>query len=114
MSDRWTPFCAIADFPSDGKMSKKLGDWRILLVKEGDQFFGYNDCCTHQAAKLSDGRIRRGSIMCPLHGARFEVVTGRCLGGSYPGLLPLAVRERNGCLEVALPDRSPEPHENPV
>lgn len=110
----WTKVCAITEFPEEGKLSLRVGEWQVLVVKSDDQFFAYNDCCTHQAARLSGGRIRRGSLMCPLHGARFEIATGRCMGGSYSPLLGMPVRDHDGFIEVDIPSRAPEPEEIPV
>jgi anthranilate 1,2-dioxygenase ferredoxin component len=114
MQVSWQKVCSVADFPEDGKVGIHLGEWHVLVVKLDDQYFAYNDCCTHQAARLSEGRIRRGSLMCPLHGARFEISTGRCMGGSYASLLAMPVRNVDGFIEVDIPARDPSPEERPV
>ena len=111
MQSDWTTVCATGEFPDDGKFTARVGQWQVLVVRVEDEFFAYNDCCPHQAARLSEGRIRRGSLMCPLHGARFEISSGRCLGGSYPPLLMIPVRERDGVIEVNVPARNPGPGE---
>jgi anthranilate 1,2-dioxygenase ferredoxin component len=110
----WTRVCSITDFPGEGKLSLRVGEWQVLVVKDEDRFFAYNDCCPHQAARLSGGRIRRGSLMCPLHGARFEISTGRCIGGPYSPLLSMPVRDQGGFVEVQIPSRSPTPEETTV
>lgn len=112
--ERWHEFVSEADFPEDGKLAKRIEGWSVLVVKTDDGFNAVNDRCTHQASLLSPGRIRRGAIMCPLHGARFEVATGRCIGGSYPDLRRFPLRQENGMIEVALPDHAPGPDERPV
>ena len=60
------------------------------------------------------GRIRRGALMCPLHGARFELADGRCIGGAYPALRQFPVREAAGVVEVAVPTTPPGMDETPV
>ena len=86
----------------------------MLVGKSDDGFHAVNDRCTHQAALLSTGRIRRGAVMCPLHGARFEMETGRCLGGAYRDLRTFALRIENGVIEVCVPDAAPGMDELPV
>ena len=88
MSATWFEAVAIDAFPEDGKLATKLGEWNVLIVREDGAFTAFNDCCTHQASALSTGRIRRGTIMCPLHGARFEARTGKCIGGAKARLRP--------------------------
>lgn len=110
----WHALCPEAEFPEDGKLAKQLGGWSVLVIKADDGFHAVNDRCTHQAALLSPGRVRRGAIMCPLHGARFEVGTGRCIGGTYADLRRFDLRVTGGVIEVAVPSQEPGPSERPV
>ena len=112
--DIWHPFVAEAEFPEEGKLAKRVEGWSVLVVRTEQGFNAVNDRCTHQASLLSGGRVRRGAIMCPLHGARFDVATGRCLGGAYPDLRRFPLRVENGMIEVALPNHAPGPDERPV
>jgi len=113
-SEAWHRLVAEADFPEEGKLALRLGGWHVLVVRTDDGFTAVNDRCTHQASLLSTGRVRRGAIMCPLHGARFEAATGRCIGGAYADLRRFALRVEDGVIEVALPDAGPRPDEQPV
>lgn len=63
---------------------------------------------------LSTGRIRRGAVMCPLHGARFELATGCCMGGAYRDLRTFQVRVVDGIIEVSVPDAKPAMEEIPI
>jgi 3-phenylpropionate/trans-cinnamate dioxygenase ferredoxin subunit len=114
METAWHALCPEAEFPEDGKLAKQLGGWSVLVVRAEDGFHAMNDRCTHQAALLSPGRVRRGAIMCPLHGARFEVGTGRCIGGTYADLRRFDLRVADGVIEVAVPAEEPGPNERPV
>lgn len=114
MSETWHALIAETDFPEDGKIAAKLGGWYVLVVKTEDGLHAVNDRCTHQAALVSGGRVRRGAIMCPLHGARFELATGKCIGGAYRDLRTFAVRVENGQIEVAVPDAAPGLEELPI
>ncbi|HZU63938.1 MAG TPA: Rieske (2Fe-2S) protein [Novosphingobium sp.] len=114
MSDIWHPLIAEADFPEGGKLATKVGGWHVLVALTDDGLHAVNDRCTHQAALLSSGRIRRGAVMCPLHGARYEMATGRCIGGAYKDLRPFPVRVEGGMIEVAVPEAPPTMDELPV
>lgn len=114
MEHVWQAAVSEAAFPEDGKLAVELSGWSVLIVRTEDGYNALNDRCTHQAAMLSPGRIRRGAIMCPLHGARFEVATGRCVGGAYADLRRFEVRMQDGMIEVAVPATPPGPQERPV
>ncbi|MFK4874798.1 Rieske (2Fe-2S) protein [Novosphingobium sp. ZW T3_23] len=114
MSDTWHVVLAEVDFPEEGKLAARIAGWSVLVVRTDDGFSAVNDRCTHQAALLSGGKVRRGTIMCPLHGARFEAATGHCIGGAYADLRRFDLRIAGGVIEVAVPDAPPGPHERPV
>lgn len=114
MSESWHALLAVAAFPQEGMLAMKVNGWQVLVAKIDGGFFAVNDRCTHQASLLSTGRIRRGAVMCPLHGARFEIATGRCIGGTYRSLRTFPLRVTDGELEVALPDVAPGMEDLPV
>ena len=103
-----------ADLPLDGKRTATLGGWHILVVRTADGLFALNDRCTHAASPLHDGRLRRGAILCPLHGARFEVRTGACLGADYRPLRMFPLRIVDDVVEVAVPDGVPGMDDLPI
>jgi len=104
----------IADFPASGIASVMLGGWRILVARAGEEFRALNDRCTHAASPLSTGRLRHGAIMCPLHGARFDMASGRCVGGTYRAVRVFPLRLADGWIEIGLPDDPPGPGEAPL
>ena len=114
MTETWHPLIAEAEFPAEGKATARLGGWHVLVARTETGFHAVNDRCTHQAARISTGRVRRGAIMCPLHGARFELETGHCIGGSYANLRTFPVRIAGGTIEVAVPGQPPGMEEMPV
>ncbi len=114
MSGGWHSLIADADLPEGEKVATKVNGWHVLLTRTDEGLFALNDRCTHQASLLSTGRIRRGAVMCPLHGARFEVSTGKCIGGMYRDLRTFAVRVVGGMIEVELPEGTPGMEDLPI
>jgi len=80
-----------------------INGWHVLIIKLDDGYHAINDRCPHAASPLSTGRTRRGTVMCPLHGARFDIVSGACIGGTYPSLRAFPLRVTDGTIEVAVP-----------
>ena len=107
MSASWHPLIAEVEFPEEGKLATQIAGWYVLAAKTDAGYTALNDRCTHQAALLSGGRIRRGAVMCPLHGARFDIETGKCIGGAYPDLRRFELRVSDGIIEVFIPDEKP-------
>lgn len=110
----WHPL-GTADEIEEGAIRVHVaGGWHILLARSEGELVAVNDRCTHAAARLSGGRIRRGALMCPLHGARFDLADGRCIGGAYPALRRFELRVVDGTVEVAVPQTPPAMDETPV
>lgn len=77
----------------------------ILLCRYADKIYAVENRCSHQDRKLSRGRLRKGQIICPFHGARFDLASGAaCSAPATAPIATFAVREVNGIVEVAVPD----------
>jgi len=48
----------------------------IALANLNGEFYAVDNLCTHDDGPLGEGRIDRGTIECPRHGARFDIKTG--------------------------------------
>ena len=58
----------------------RAGQWAVGLAQ--DEPFAVSRRCRHQLADLSEGRVDAdGCLVCPWHGARYEVRSGRMVGG---------------------------------
>jgi len=78
-ADGWQRVAALADLADDAALPAKLGNRRIALYRLDGKVHALDDVCTHALALLSQGFIEGGAVECPLHGARFDIATGRCL-----------------------------------
>jgi 3-phenylpropionate/trans-cinnamate dioxygenase ferredoxin subunit len=56
-----------------------LGSSCIALFNVDGRYFAINDMCTHAGGSLSEGEVNGTAVECPLHGARFDLTTGRVL-----------------------------------
>ena len=70
---------SINDFGDADRLEVFLGDTPALLIRIQDQFLAIEDVCTHDGQPLINGCIEEGAIICPRHGARFDLVTGKAL-----------------------------------
>ena len=88
-----------------GRMrSCKIGEREIVVCHTREGVFALDNVCSHAFARMSEGSLKGMRIICPMHGASFDVRSGRVLGG--PAFVPIAAFETrvvNGMVEVALP-----------
>jgi 3-phenylpropionate/trans-cinnamate dioxygenase ferredoxin component len=81
----------------------EIGDRSILMCNDESQIFAIENRCSHAHEPLTCGRIRRGMIACPAHGARFELETSGVLGP--PATEPIktyAIEIIDGMIRIAL------------
>ncbi len=71
--------CKTADVPDPGKEVFELDDRFIVLIHLDGQWHALEDRCTHDGGPLGEGRIDGFCIVCPRHGARFDVRTGQAM-----------------------------------
>ncbi|MFH0880177.1 MAG: non-heme iron oxygenase ferredoxin subunit [Lentisphaerota bacterium] len=89
---QWVDVAGVDEFEGTDRKAVDLGDEKQLgLFKTRDGLFAISAWCSHEKASLLLGEITGGEIMCPLHGARFDLKTGRNL--SLPAVRPIKVYE---------------------
>ena len=77
----WQRAAGRAEIAPGEMLGVRVGDEQVVLVELGGEVHALGDICPHAYALLSQGYIEGGEIECPLHAARFDIRTGRCLEG---------------------------------
>jgi len=54
----------------------EVGYDKIVICNTGEGFYAVIDECTHESLPLKDGKLKGNIIICPHHGARYDVRTG--------------------------------------
>ncbi|MEY4313930.1 MAG: non-heme iron oxygenase ferredoxin subunit [Actinobacteria bacterium] len=68
----------------------------VCVVKVADEVFAVADTCTHSEASLSEGEVTGNKIECWLHGAEFDLKTGKALTPPATEALKTFNVKRNG------------------
>jgi 3-phenylpropionate/trans-cinnamate dioxygenase ferredoxin subunit len=79
------------ELDEDEAIQVMVGRKEIALYNLGGEYFATDDICSHAYASMSDGYIENGQVECPLHGACFEIRTGKAL--TAPATIDLATYE---------------------
>jgi len=62
----------------EGKMKHvEVGEKEILLANSEGRIYALCDRCSHMNAPLSIGTLNGKVVTCPMHGARYDVATGK-------------------------------------
>lgn len=93
-----------AELPDGKRIFVEIDDVPIVVFRLGGELFAIADVCSHDDGPLGDGELEGNEIVCPRHGARFDIRTGKAL--SLPAVVNIPaypVRVVNRQIEVGLP-----------
>ena len=77
---------------------------RICLVLHDGVFRAVQDACSHNGQSLSKGKVNYlGEIVCPWHGYRFDLGTGRPCDSSSPDLKIYPVKTDDTGFYIGVP-----------
>ncbi len=78
---------AITELDGSGLVARHLDGVDILVCRIDSEFYAVEDRCSHARSVLHTG-VRQGHvIICPLHGAKFDLRNGACLAA--PAMRPI-------------------------
>ena len=78
-TDHWHDVAALDTLDADFPTGVLVEGHQIGLFMNGNDVHALEDVCPHAYALLSQGFQEDGYIECPLHAAKFEIATGKCM-----------------------------------
>jgi 3-phenylpropionate/trans-cinnamate dioxygenase ferredoxin subunit len=92
------------ELPDGERAFVDLGGRPVVVFNLAGRYFAIGDVCTHDDGPLGDGEIEQDEIICPRHGGRFDIMTGKAT--SLPAIVDIPaypVRLVEGKIEVGVP-----------
>lgn len=76
----------LTDLPIGATLVVEYDDEEVGLVNLDGSIYAISNVCTHDDGPLFEGKLDGDCMVCPRHGARFNVKTG---GYSLPAFSPV-------------------------
>ncbi len=97
--------CPVADLPPGTVKIVRAGQVTVGVYNIDGELFALEDRCSHDDGPLAEGdwEPEEGVAVCPRHGARFDIRSGRPL--TLPAYLPVEtfpVRVEDGIVKVTV------------
>lgn len=100
MSD-WVDVAPVNDLPPGGSRVVDADDVMIAVFNLGGEYYAIEDVCTHDGGELGSGAVEGDEIVCPRHGARFNIKTGEVTAPpAYEAVAIFPVRVQDGMVQV--------------
>jgi 3-phenylpropionate/trans-cinnamate dioxygenase ferredoxin subunit len=95
---------SVDDLPPGERLFVDVDGQTIVVFNIAGQFYAIADLCSHDNGPLGDGDLEGLEIICPRHGARFDIRDGKVLALPAVEDIPAyPVRVNGNALEIGLP-----------
>ncbi len=104
---RFVKVASVDQLDSERGMLVECEGKRIALFNVAGRYYAIENTCTHRGGPLSAGMLleTEGVVVCPWHGARFDIKSGKVLSPPAPqGVASFAVRVVGEDIEVEMPE----------
>lgn len=107
MEEEQCEFIAIAPVSELGNGERifvEIDNLPIVIFNISGEYFAIGDVCSHDDGPLGDGDLEEHQVICPRHGARFDILSGKAL--TLPAVVDIPAyptRVIDGQVEVGIP-----------
>jgi 3-phenylpropionate/trans-cinnamate dioxygenase ferredoxin subunit len=104
MSNDWIDIGPATAVTEASMLAGEVDGYPIVVTRCGERLFAIEDRCSHDGESLAGAEIEKCEIICPRHGARFDLRTGDALTPpAYEPIKTFNVREQDGRILVEIP-----------
>ena len=80
----WTAVTSVENIPPREGRAVNLQGQEIAIFNVDHRFLAIENKCPHKGGPLCDGIASGRTVVCPLHGRRFDLETGMAVRASEP------------------------------
>jgi 3-phenylpropionate/trans-cinnamate dioxygenase ferredoxin subunit len=94
-----------ADLANGERLFVEIDNKPIVVFNIAGQYYAIGDVCTHDEGPLGDGLLDDYSVVCPRHGAEFDVRSGKAL--TMPAVVDIPaypVKVQDGNIFIGVPN----------
>jgi 3-phenylpropionate/trans-cinnamate dioxygenase ferredoxin subunit len=98
------PVGLVEEVKQGGRLFLEIDEKPIVILNINGQFYAIADVCSHDDGPVGEGALEGFEIICPRHGARFDIRTGKVL--ALPAFIDIPaypVRLVGDQIEIGIP-----------
>lgn len=94
----------VEDYPEGERVFLEIDGHPIVIFMLKGEYIATGDVCTHDGGEIGNGELDGEEIICPRHGARFNIRSGKAVALPAVTDIPVyPVRVVDGFLEIGIP-----------
>ena len=93
-----------SELPNGERLYLEVEGKAIVIFNIAEQLFAIGDVCSHDDGPVGDGDLEGFNVVCPRHGAEFDVKTGKAV--QMPAVVDIPaypVQVRDGTIYLGMP-----------
>lgn len=83
--------CKTSDIAIGTMKGFTVNQKQILIANVGGKYYAIDSICSHRFGYLPKGKLENNIIICPVHGAQYDLTTGK-LSKDVPGIMKMATQ----------------------
>lgn len=94
----------ISELQNGERLFVDVADISLVVFNIAGQFFAIGDICSHDDGLVGEGDLNEMHIVCPRHGAEFDIRTGKVM--RMPAIVDIPaypVRLVDGQIQIGIP-----------
>ena len=100
----YLPVGSVEELKEGERLFIEIDEKPIVILSIAGQYFAVADVCSHDDGPVGEGIIEGFEIICPRHGARFDVRTGKVLAlPAFVDIPAYPVRLVGDQIEIGVP-----------
>ncbi|MBV6400460.1 MAG: 3-phenylpropionate/cinnamic acid dioxygenase ferredoxin subunit [Anaerolineales bacterium] len=93
-----------SELPNGERLFIEIEGNSLVIFNIAGQFFAIADICSHDGGPLGEGDLEGFNVICPRHGAEFDVRTGKVVQLPAVDDIPAyPVQVRDGTIFIGIP-----------
>ncbi|MCL4561727.1 MAG: non-heme iron oxygenase ferredoxin subunit [Chloroflexi bacterium] len=101
---QYVSIAPVEALPDGERLFVEIGELSVVIFNIAGEFYAIADVCSHDSGPVGDGELEGYEVICPRHGARFDIRSGEVL--SLPAVVDIAaypIRIVDGQIEIGIP-----------
>jgi 3-phenylpropionate/trans-cinnamate dioxygenase ferredoxin subunit len=75
----YIPVGSVEELKTGERLFIEIDGKPIVILNINSQYYAFADVCSHDDGPVGEGELEGYEIICPRHGARFDIRTGKAL-----------------------------------
>jgi 3-phenylpropionate/trans-cinnamate dioxygenase ferredoxin subunit len=91
------------EIPLNERLFLEIDNYPVVIINLAGKLFAIGDVCSHDNGPVGDGELDGFEIICPRHGARFDIRTGKATRApAFTDIPSYSVKIENGKIYLGI------------